>query len=342
MASADVNEWWMTVGGGRETSPAQGFAAGQAMYDSNIRRQAMLDERQQQMEMAKANLYLRTLSEINDSLKVKTAIAQREAQVSGFQELSEYLAKVSASNSWTDPEARAQFWAIGAKHPSIGSDVMRQLDSTTFDEAIKRKAQADRFANGDGDVPASVAEYRFRDSLRKAIEAEPDPEKKAQMQEDLQAYETKAGFNKGGKIQIETIVGADGTAHEIVRLPTGAFKFLPTVEPGKLSKLDAESYHTELRVIQEAWKNMDQRFLTNGIPDSEKYRQERESLYNKYLERTQRNKPAAQPAAGAASPTSLSVAPPAPRNPADRTANAVYQTDKHGPMRWTGTGWVKP
>lgn len=40
--------------------------------------------------------------------------------------------------------------------------------------------------------------------------------------------------------------------------------------------------------------------------------------------------PAAQPAAGAM--------PPAPRNPADRKANTVYDTPK-GPMFWTGTGW---
>jgi hypothetical protein len=34
-------------------------------------------------------------------------------------------------------------------------------------------------------------------------------------------------------------------------------------------------------------------------------------------------------------------APPAPRNPAERKANTVYQTPK-GPLKWTGKGWVAP
>lgn len=347
MASAgDITDWWMMVGNGKETSPAQGFGQGIAMYEGNRRHQDALIEKQQRSDMMRAELYLRTLSEINDGLKVKTTIAQREAQVAGFQELSAFMSKVAAANAWESPEARSKFWEIGARHPSISAETMKQLDSSTFDEAIKRKAMADRYADGSGSTPASVAEFRFREDLRKRIDAETDPAKKKQLQDDIEAYELKAGFRKGDPFAIETVTAPSGRTYEVLRSPNGAGKLLPVIDTGKLSNLDAETYRAELRALQESWKNMDQRFIKDGKPDYGLYERERQLLYDKFDARA---KAKAAPNAGAVKPAAeqttapiaISAVPDAPSNPAARTPSTVYQTPR-GPMKWTGTGWIKP
>lgn len=341
MASAgDITDWWMMVGNGRETSPAQGFAAGQAMYENNRRSEAALAEQQQRAELMRAELYLKSLSEMNDAMKVKIAISQREAQVAGFQELSSFMSKVAAANAWESPEARSQFWAIGAKHPSISAEVMKQLDSSTFDEAIKRKAMADRYADGGGNTPASVAEFRFREDLRKRIDTETDPVKKQQLEQDLKSYEVKAGFTKGDPLSVETVVSQSGRTHEVLRAPNGVAKLLPVIDSGKLSNLDAETYRADLRALQEAWKNMDQRFLKDGRPDYDLYEKARVELYNKYEEKAKAKAGATEQKAEPAAPISISTFPQAPTNPADRVANTTYQTPR-GPLKWTGTGWLK-
>lgn len=325
MPDFSIADWWMTVGGGKEPSPAEGFAAGQRMYESQKRNELSQAELAQRMELAKGELYIRGLNEMSNTLKVRSAISQRESQVKGFQEMSSFMSQVAAGNSWADPAARAKFWEIASRHPSIDADTVRQMDSSTFDEAIKRKEMADRYANGSGQTAASVAEFNFAEKLRKDAEDEVDPEVKQRKLEALNSYQTKVGLLPESKSKIETLTNDNGDAYDIVWVK-GKEKSVTPRKTNSLNSLQKAMLATELRSINDDWKNMDPRFIgKDGKPDSSLKQRELDAIFSKY------EKAMAAPKKAGASAT---VEPPAPTSSSTSTNSGSLQSIGGGKFKY--------
>lgn len=70
----------------------------------------------------------------------------KEAKVRGIAAMSSYMSDVAARNAWTDPNARAGFYALGAKHPDAIDDPTLQAMGQLFETAQARKAQAEQHA----------------------------------------------------------------------------------------------------------------------------------------------------------------------------------------------------
>lgn len=296
MAGTDISDWWMTVGGGREPNPAEGFAAGQRMYENQQRNALARDEMAQRMEIAKSEMYVRGLDALSNALKVRTAISQREAQVAGFQEMSTFMADVAKNNAWDKPEARAQFWQIAARHPSIDADTIRQMDSSTFGEAVKRKELADRYATSGARTPASVAEFNFAKQLQDAYEMETDTLLKQKKLEELQAFQAKTGLIPGAESYIETVPNDAGDLFDVV-WAGGKVKEVKARKTNSLNAVQKAMLNAEIKSVNDDWKNMDPRFIRDGKPDAAIKKREMDAIFQKYESAMAAPKKAAQPEA---------------------------------------------
>lgn len=295
MASFDITDWWQIVAGGKETDPAAGMALG-----------ARMNENAQLMQLRHQDNQIRTLSAVSDMIKAQAAISQREAQVNGMAELSNYISMVAKSNAWDQPEARAKFWEIGAKHPSIGADVMRQMDSSTFEEAVKRKEMAKKleFQQQGAAIRAQQAERRLaimqQNADTSALSAEDRrsiadarlalDEAKAEGNEDYRAAlmaiaerklsmaeslaKDRAEISKGNLELREKELAARKERHDL------ALERLRSRIP-EVQRMAAQS---EFKALEEEWKNFSPRMKgADGKMDPEKYTQLVEDLVRKYL-----------------------------------------------------------
>lgn len=298
MASFDITDWWQIVAGGKETDPAAGMALG-----------ARMNENAQLMQLRHQDNQIRTLSAVSDMIKAQAAISQREAQVNGMAELSNYISMVAKSNAWDQPEARAKFWEIGAKHPSIGADVMRQMDSSTFEEAVKRKEMANRFKTQQEAAGKRIEQANRRlDIMQQNADTSAmgaDDRKEiadARLDLDLAKAESNEAYRDVLLANAERrLMAAESRAKERSVVEQGNLKLreqelearrqrhqlsMKRLE-GRLPESVRMAAQKEFNALEEDWKNFHSRFKgADGKMDPEKYQVEIDSLVEKYTPTT--------------------------------------------------------
>lgn len=74
----------------------------------------------------------------------RAALQTQEAKTRGIAAMSSYLSEVAASNRWTDPKAKAGFFALGAQYPQAFDDPTMAAMARNFEMAESRALQAEK------------------------------------------------------------------------------------------------------------------------------------------------------------------------------------------------------
>jgi len=125
---SDISDlWWLQPQ--RESGRAlQGMALGAQMRQQRTQEEFRREQAQMLMDQRRA------------------AMQTQEAKAKGIAAMSSYMSDVAARNAWTDPQAKAGFYKLGAMWPTAFDDPTMNAMARNFEMAEAREAQAEKAA----------------------------------------------------------------------------------------------------------------------------------------------------------------------------------------------------
>lgn len=113
-----------------------------ASLEAQIKQRAIENQHQERVAEARWRAMDIEASLANAKLSAQEQIA------AGHSELGNVLSEIGASGGWTDPAAKAKFWATAAKYPQLMKDPSFKELTQTFELADSAKLRADLLTQG--------------------------------------------------------------------------------------------------------------------------------------------------------------------------------------------------
>jgi hypothetical protein len=148
----------------------------------------------------------------------RAAMQTQEAKAKGIAAMSSYMSEVAARNAWTDPKARAGFYALGAQYPQAVDDPTMEAMGKNFESALARQAQAQRDAQTSAITELTAADT-YENIARQLEGLGPLDE---EMSTQVANLRQRATLLRGRQLSpTETIESLPGGGFKITRGPAG-------------------------------------------------------------------------------------------------------------------------